>query len=336
VDLGVVLGGDLSTLAARAAEAEAAGFESLWVAETARTAYVQAAVVATATSRALVGTDIALAFPRSPTITAMTARDLAELSDGRFVLGLGTQVKRVNEQRFGVPFEHPAPKIAEHIDAVRAVLATFEGAAVDHRGRFYTITMPPFPGAGPAPDGGVPIYLAAVNALMAETAGRVADGVLGHPMTSPRWIREVVRPAVARGAEAANRSASQVNVSTGAIVQVSRDREQARLEAAFQVGFYATTRTYRPVLEMHGVQDRVEPLRAALAAGDLGALAREAMPLVDDLAIAGTPEEVVEKVAAFEGVADRIILSGAWVGPDPARIEANHRAILETFGPWNR
>src|SRR5206468_5872779 len=199
MELGIVVGGDLASLADRAAEAEAAGFESVWVAETARTAYIQAAVAAGATSRATIGTDIALAFPRSPAITAMVARDLAQLSEGRFVLGLGTQVKRVNEQRFSVPFEHPAPKIAEAVQAIRAVLGTFEGKPIDHRGRFYRITMPPFPGAGPAP-GGVPIYLAAVNALMAETAGRVADGVLGHPMTSPTWVHEVLRPAVERGA----------------------------------------------------------------------------------------------------------------------------------------
>ena len=332
MELGIVVGGDLASLADRAAEAEAAGFESVWVAETARTAYIQAAVAAGATSRATIGTDIALAFPRSPTITAMTARDLAELSGGRFVLGLGTQVKRVNEQRFGIPFEHPAPKIADHVEAVRAVLDTFAGAPIDHRGRFYRITMPPFPGAGPPPGGRIPIYLAAVNELMVETAGRVADGVLGHPMTSPRWIREVVRPAVARGAEAAGRTAAEVNVSTGSIVQISTDRQEARMEAAAQVGFYATTRTYRPVLEMHGLQDRVEPLRAALAAGDLAALAQEALPLVDDLAIAGTPDEVAAKVAAFEGVADRMILGGSWVGPDPVRIEANHRLMMQTFG----
>ena len=136
MQLGVVIGGDLRHLAGLAREVEEAGFESVWVAETARSAFVQAAVAASVTQRVLVGTNIALAFPRSPTITAMTARDLAELSGGRFILGLGTQVKRVNEQRFGVPFEHPAPKIAEAVEAIRAVLATFEGKPIDHRGRF--------------------------------------------------------------------------------------------------------------------------------------------------------------------------------------------------------
>src|SRR5436309_1903997 len=222
MDMGVVIGGDLREQAQLAREVEQAGFESAWVAETARSSFVQAAVACAATSRVTVGTDIALAFPRSPTITAMSARDLAELSGGRFILGLGTQVKRVNEQRFGVAFEHPAPKIAEAVEAIRAVLRTFAGHPIEHEGRFYSITMPPFPGAGPAP-GGVPIYLAAVNRVMAETAGRVADGVLGHPMTSPTWVREVLRPAVERGARESGRDPSTVSLTTGVILQVSED-----------------------------------------------------------------------------------------------------------------
>jgi probable F420-dependent oxidoreductase len=332
MELGVVVGGNLPQLGSLAADVERAGFESVWVAETARSAFVQAAVAASATSSVLVGTNIALAFPRSPTITAMSARDLAELSGGRFVLGLGTQVKRVNEQRFGIPFEHPAPKVAEAVEAIRAVLATFEGKPIDHRGRFFQITMPPFPGAGPAP-GPVPIYLAAVNALMAETAGRVADGILGHPMTSPEWIREVLRPALDRGARAAARQPSSVNLSTGVILQVARDRDAARREAALQVAFYATTRTYKPVLTLHGFEDRLEPLRRAFVRQDFAEMTEVALPMVDSLAVAGTPDECRERLAAFERLADRVILGGAWVGPSAERIAENHRLILETFAP---
>jgi probable F420-dependent oxidoreductase len=330
VELGVVIGGDLRSQGSLAREAEGAGFESVWVAETARSAFVQAAVACGATSRIAVGTNIALAFPRSPTITAMSARDLAELSGGRFILGLGTQVKRVNEQRFGVAFEHPAPKVAEAVEVIREVLATFQGEPIEHRGRFYEITMPPFPGAGPAP-GGVRIYLAAVNALMAEAAGRVADGVLGHPMTSPLWLKDVIRPAVERGAAAAGRDPSSVNVSTGLILQISDDRDEARREAALQVGFYATTRTYRPVLAMHGFEDRLEPLRRAFLLQDYPAMVDVALPMADVLAIAGSSGECRERVLEFEGLADRVILGGAWVGASEERLAANHRAIVETF-----
>ena len=331
MDLGLSIGGDLRRLADRARQAEDAGFESVWVAETARSVFVQAALVAQATSRVTIGTNIALVFPRSPTITAMAARDLAELSAGRFILGLGSQVKRVNEQRFGVSFEHPAPKMAEAVEVIREVLATFEGRPIDHRGRFYSVTMTPFPGAGPAP-GPLPIYIAAVNTRMAEAAGRTADGLLGHPLTSPHYIRTVVRPAVERGAASGGRT-DPVNISTSVIVQIARDREEARREAALQIAFYATTRTYKPVLELHGFADLVEPLRRAYVQGDLGMMIDLALPTVDTFSIAGPPEECQARLAEFDGVADRLILGGAWVGPSEARLEENHRLIMEAFAP---
>ena len=331
MDLGISIGGDLRRLEALARQAEDAGFESVWVAETARSVFVQAALAVRATSRITVGTNIALAFPRSPTITAMAARDLAELSGGRFVLGLGSQVKRINEQRFGVAFEHPAPKMAEAVEVIREVLGTFDGKPIDHRGRFYSVTMPPFPGAGPAP-GRVPIYIAAVNTGMAQAAGRCADGLLGHPLTSPAYIREVVRPAVQRGMASGART-DPVSISTSVILQVALDREQARREAALQIAFYATTRTYRPVLQLHGFDDLVEPLRGAFAQGDLSRMIDVALPMVDTFAVAGTAGECRDRLAGFEGVVDRIILGGAWVGPSDERLEENHRFILDAFAP---
>jgi alkanesulfonate monooxygenase SsuD/methylene tetrahydromethanopterin reductase-like flavin-dependent oxidoreductase (luciferase family) len=171
---------------------------------------------------------------------------------------------------------------------------------------------------------------------MAETAGRVADGVLGHPMTSPEWIRAVVRPAVTRGAARAGRTPEEVNITTGVILQISEDRDEARREAALQVGFYATTRTYRPVLSMHGFDDRVEPLRRAFVRGDFAGMADVAMGMVDVLAVAGTAAECRERVERLDGLVDRVILGGAWVGPSEERLNQNHRAILETFAPRTR
>jgi probable F420-dependent oxidoreductase len=332
MDLGIVLGPPLRELDGQAREAEDAGFESVWCAETARSAYVQAAIIGAATSRVAVGTDIALAFPRSPTITAMAARDLAELTDGRFVLGLGTQVRRIVEDRFSAPFDRPAARVSDAIEAIRAVLHAYGGDPIDHQGPFYRIVMPPFPGAGAAP-GQVPIYLAAVNRVMLETAGRVADGVLGHPMTSPAWVREVVRPAIARGAAEAGRDPSVVNVSTSVILQMAVDRAEARREAALQIGFYATTPSYKPVLEFHGYGELLTPLRKAFGRRDFAAMAEIAEPMVNDLAVAGDPDECREHLATFEGAVDRVILGGAWVGPSEERMRANHALILETFGP---
>jgi probable F420-dependent oxidoreductase len=332
MDLGIVIGGELATLPALARRAEEAGFESVWVAETARSAFVQATLAIQATERITVGTAVALAFPRSPAITAMTARDLDELSGRRFVLGLGPQVKRVNEDRFGVAFEHPAPKMAEYVEAVRAVFGSFGGVPPEHRGRFYSITMAPFPGAAP-PGRPIPIYLAAVNPKMAEAAGRVADGVSGHPMTSPKYVQEVLRPAIERGAADAGRDPSEISVTTSLVVQVDPDGDRARREAAMQLGFYATTRTYAPVLAMHGLEDLVGTLRKAYVRGDLAAMGEIAMPLVDHLAVAGTPDEARERLRAFEGVVDRVILGSAWVGPDAERLRSTYELLLETFAP---
>ena len=330
-DIGIVVGGHMSLIADLARAAEDGGYESVWVAETAHTPFVQAAVAAEATSRVTIGTAIALAFPRSPTIVASTARDLQELSGGRFVLGLGSQVKRVNVQRFGVPFEHPAPKMAEYAEVVREVLATFDGEALEHRGRFYDITMPPFPGAAPVPR--IPLYLAGVNEKMIETAGRVYDGLLGHPMTSPKYVAEVVRPAVERGAVAAGRDPSEINVTISVILQVSDDLEAARRQAAYQIAFYATTRTYKPVLALHGFEELAGPLREAHAAGDLERMADVAMPMVDTYAICGSAGSCREQLGAFDGLVDRIVLGGAWVGPDRSAIVENYRRILTDIRP---
>lgn len=330
-DIGVTVSAAPGDVPALARLAEEAGFESVWVAETSSSAWVAAALACHSTSRVKVGTNIALAFPRSPTLTAMAARDLAELSGGRFVLGLGSQVKAVNERRFSVPFEHPAPKMREYVEVVRKVLGAFGGGPIEHRGRFYTVTMPPFPGGTPV--GTVPIYVAAVNERMAEAAGRVADGVLGHPMTSPAYVAEVLRPAVQRGAAAGGRDPSEVSVTTSVIVQASDDVERARFEAALQIGFYATTRTYAPVLALHGFADRVAPLREAHARGDLSALADIAMPMVDAFAIVGPAEACRERLAAYEGVVDRLVLGGAWVGPSREELVAHARALIEAFAP---
>jgi probable F420-dependent oxidoreductase len=321
----------MPAIAEMATMAEDGGYESVWVAETAYSAYVQAALACQATSSVKVGTNIALAFPRSPTITAMTARDLAELSGGRFILGLGSQVKRVNEHRFSVRFEHPAPKMAEYVNVVREVLATFGGSTVDHRGRFYTVTMNPFPGA--APVGDVPIHIAAVNAKMCEAAGRVADGILGHPLTSPKYLVEVVRPAVERGASSAGRDPAEVSITNSVILQLNEDRERARFEAALQIAFYATTRTYAPVLAMHGFEDRIAPLRDAYRTFDLPTMADLAAPMVETYAITGTAEECRDQLQQFDGLVDRLLLGGAWVGPDQQAIAENYRRILHTFRP---
>jgi alkanesulfonate monooxygenase SsuD/methylene tetrahydromethanopterin reductase-like flavin-dependent oxidoreductase (luciferase family) len=211
------------------------------------------------------------------------------------------------------------------------VLGSFEGAPPGHEGRFYRITMPPFPGAG-VPESPVPIYLAAVNEKMAETAGRVADGISGHPMNSTEYLSKVVVPAIERGAESAGRDMSEISVTTNLITQVAKDGADAKQLASVQLAFYATTRSYAPVLAMHGFEDLVAPIREAHGRGDFGAMSELAAPMVDTLTAAGTPDEVRDRVQSFEGIADRVILGGSWVSASPERANENFELLLETFG----
>jgi probable F420-dependent oxidoreductase len=331
VRIGLAVGGPLALVAEASRACEDGGIDALWVAETARTAFVQATVALQATQRATVGTSIALAFPRSPVITAMTARDLAELSNGRFVLGLGTQVKRVNELRYSTPFEHPAPKMREVIEVCHAVWRAYGGEPIDHRGRFYTVTMPPFPGGSPSP-GKIPIYLAAVNPGMVRLTGEAADGLLGHPFSSPRYFTEVVRPALDEGLARAGRKSDEVRVVAGVICSVDDDPRKALEDAKMQIAFYGTTRTYKPVFDVHGWGDVVDPLREAHAKGDvaamIGCITDE---MAETYAVTGTAADVREKLRRWEGLADEVYLGAPWASPDLARTTEVYLRLIDAF-----
>jgi alkanesulfonate monooxygenase SsuD/methylene tetrahydromethanopterin reductase-like flavin-dependent oxidoreductase (luciferase family) len=151
-------------------------------------------------------------------------------------------------------------------------------------------------------------------------------------MNSTKYLSEVVMPAIERGARAAGRNRKEISVTTNLITQVAKDSKEAKLLAAVQLAFYATTRSYAPVLEMHGFADLVTPLREAHARGDFAEMQKLALPMVDELAAAGTPDEVRERVMRFEGIADRVILGGAWVSGSPGRANENFDLLLGTFG----
>lgn len=319
---GIAISGDLVTLGDLARRCEDAGFTSVWVPETARTVPVQAAVIAQATHTASIGSSVALSFVRSPVITAMAARDLAELSNGRFILGLGTQVKRVNEHRYSVPFEHPAPKMAEVIEVCREVWRAFAGDPIDHQGRFYTVTLPPFPGAGPPP-APIPIYIAAVKERMLALVGASADGFLGHPFSSPAYLRDVALPAIEAGAKGAGRSRADVTVVQSLICSPGNDVEQARWAAKAQIAFYGTTRTYRGVFEHHGFGDVVDRLRDAHARGDVAAMVDHITDeMCDTYAVAGSPEQVRAGLDRYDGLADVVMLNPPWAMPGARSDEA--------------
>jgi probable F420-dependent oxidoreductase len=264
---------DLKSSADYARKVEAMGYDCLWSSETQHDPYLPLAVAATNTTRIKLGTNIATVFSRSPMITAHIAWDLQKASGGRFTLGLGSQVKGHNERRFSVKWESPGPKMAEAIRALRAIWDCWQnGTKLDFKGRFYTFdVMTPFFNPGPIEHPKIPIFVAAVNPYMCGVAGELCDGMHVHPFNSPKYLREVVRPAVEDGLRRSGRSAKDFTYATSTFV-VLGDTEAERAEQARmvkqQIAFYGSTRTYEPVLAAHGWQDLTPKLHRKSIEGD--------------------------------------------------------------------
>jgi probable F420-dependent oxidoreductase len=330
--IGIAVGGSIPEVGRLASRAEAAGLESIWLAELDHSAFVQAAAAISATSRIGVGTAVALAFPRSPTITAMTAWDLDEMSGDRFRLGLGPQVKRILEARFSVHVAKPAPQMREYVRAVRAVWAANRGEPVTHEGESYRITMPTFHGTPRPERRDTPILLAAVGPVMSAVAGEVADGLIGHPLASPLYLREAVLPAVATGLERAGRPSAACPISGTLLVSLGEDADAARRAARIQIAFYATTPSYKPILALHDRLDLPRDLRRAFVNRDLDRMAELIDDeLLDSIAIAGRPDEAADRLKAWGGTVERAILGVPWYGLGPERQREAVEAALE-FG----
>lgn len=269
-----------------AAAAEAVGLDAIWTTETQHDPFLPLALAAGATARIRLGTAIAVAFPRSPTVTAHTAWDLARASQGRFILGLGTQVKAHIERRFGVPWDAPVARLRDYIAAVRAVWAAWQtGERLRHEGPYYTLKlMTPFFNPGPIPYPEPPIYIAGVNQGLCRLAGEVCQGFHGHVFSTPAYLRNAVLPWIAEGLAAAGRerSAIQINGSVFVVVGQGAERERMRAEVRQQIAFYASTPSYAPVLEHHGWADRGAALGALAGRGRWAEMAA----LVDDAMLA--------------------------------------------------
>jgi probable F420-dependent oxidoreductase len=240
-----------------AAAAEEQGADGIWSAEVGHDPYLPLLPAATATRRITLGTAIAVAFPRSPMVHAQAAWDLQRASGGRFVLGLGAQVRAHNERRYSVPGDRPAARMRDLVRAVRAIWRSFqEGAPLDHRGDFYRLSLlPPFFNPGPLEAGPPRICLAAVSEPMLRVAGAEADGVHVHPLHTERYLDAVVLPTVRAAATQAGRDPNALDLVVPAMIATGRtDSEVRSTREAMraQVAFYASTPTYRPVLELEG------------------------------------------------------------------------------------
>src|SRR6476469_10180933 len=207
VDTGIMASG-LDDIATRAREQEDIGYDGLLTAETASDPFLPLVIAAEHTERIELGTGIAVAFARTPMLTAYTANDLQRHSKGRFFLGLGSQIKPHIERRFSMPWSHPAARMREYILAMRAIWESWEtGSKLDFRGDFYTHTlMTPFFSPGPNPFGPPTVYLAAVGEHMTRVAGEVCDGLIPHPLTTERYLRERTVPLLEEGLAVSGRT----------------------------------------------------------------------------------------------------------------------------------
>jgi probable F420-dependent oxidoreductase len=324
VDMGQYAG-SVEEAAQAAVRAERFGYDGWWAFETKHDPFLGCAIAAERTGRVTVGTGIAVAFARNPMTVAVQANDVQALSGGRFVLGLGTQIKPHIAKRYSMEWSHPAPRMREFVLAVRAIWdAWANGTPLDFRGGFYTHTlMTPFFDPGRNLHGEPPVVMAAVGPLMTEAAGEVADGMFCHAFSTERYLREVTLPALQRGAAKAGRTLEGFELSAPSFVVAADTEEEIAAGVAAvrsQIGFYGSTPAYRPVLEAHGWGELQDELNALTKRGAWEQVAG----LIDDeilhtFAVVGTPEEAVEEVRRRYGdVATRITIATP-DGADPQR-----------------
>lgn len=305
------------------AEAEAAGAEAVWVLDVRRDPYLTSAAALRGTTRIQVGTDVAVAFSRSPAVTAQCAWDLAGWSGGRFVLGLGSQVGPTLKDRFGVEADHPAPRLADYVRAVRACWDAYRTGHGRHMGEYYRIRMPLFqPGADDPWPAEIPLYTAGVNPVMTAVAGEVADGFAAHMYCTTAYLDDVIRPALRAGAERAERAAPPVLMG----LVVGRDRATL----ARGMGVY-TVPGYRRVLDHAGLGDVADQALALIAERrrpeaekllDEHVLDLLGVTLLDDLAAA---------IRRWAPHAERLALSVPWYGVPHEQQMAEFRDLLKAI-----
>jgi len=316
----------LKDIPAIAKAAEEIGFASLWTSETQHDPFLPCTLIAEHTAQMQMGTAIAVSFARSPATIAYTAWDLAAQSNGRFILGLGTQVKAHIERRFGMPWpESVTGKLREQIQVMRALWDCWQNdTKLNFRGEYYKITlMSPFFKPGPLPSlpspkgeglgvRSIPIYIAGVNTGLAKLAGEICEGFHAHPFNSPRYLSEVMLPAIEEGAKKTNRKREDVMVSVTAFVATSPEEENF---ARAQLSFYASTPSYRAVMDFHGWGEAAEKLSAHAAKGEwteMPMLITDEM--LNEFCLVTSPEKLASGLKKrYDGIADRLTLYSPFV-----------------------
>jgi probable F420-dependent oxidoreductase len=337
VKIDCILSGSFDEIEARAQALEADGYDGVATAETSHDPFFPLLLAARATERLELATEVAIAFARTPMTMALIANDLQLASKGRFTLGLGSQIKPHIERRFSMPWSHPAARMREFILAMRAIWDAWSGGAkLDFRGEFYTHTlMTPFFDPGPNPFGTPRVNLAAVGDRMTEVAGEVADGMILHPFTTERYVREVTLPGLERGFTAGGRTRAAFTISLPVFVVTGRNDaecERARAGTKRQIAFYGSTPGYHGVLRLHGWEDVGAQLNELSRKGEwvaMGELITDEM--LDAFAVVAAPDDVAAAIVArFGDVLDRVSFDAPY-DSDPEMWTAA-RAQLKALG----
>jgi alkanesulfonate monooxygenase SsuD/methylene tetrahydromethanopterin reductase-like flavin-dependent oxidoreductase (luciferase family) len=338
----------LKDVPAIAKAAEEIGFDALWTQETQHDPFLPCALIAEHTTHLRAGTAIAVSFSRSPANIAYTAWDLAAQSQGRFILGLGTQVKAHIERRFGQPWpESPVKKLREQIEVLRAFWDCWQNKTkLNYRGEYYKITlMSPFfnPGSLPHPSpsrstltglplgegtlGPIPIYIAGVNTGLAKLAGELCEGFHAHPFHSLRYMNEIILPAIEEGAAKKERKGKDVSVSVTAFVATTPEEMNF---ARAQISFYASTPSYRPVMDLHGWADVAEKLSMHAAKGEwfeMPMLITDEM--LDEFCLVTDENGLADGLKKrYDGIADRLTIYTPFV---PGEKDEWWRGLAEKF-----
>ena len=329
------IGDSARELAEQALAAEAAGIDCVWTPELFRSSVTQATWLAAKTEKVGIATGIAWAFTRSAFILAVSALDIDEMSGGRFRLGLGAGVKRLNETWHDVEYGKPAPHLRETIEATRQIMEqASSGQPIRFEGEYVDIDIKGWIRPHKAAREKVPIYTAAMQEGMCRMAGDVADGLIGHPMCPVKWVDEVMVPSFEKGLSRSGRQRSDLDFLPTVCCAIDDDETRAIDAARRTIAFYATVRTYKPLWEMHGFADAAEAAGDAFRKGDLAAVP-EAIPdaMVEAYTAAGPLDKVRTRV---EEMAERG--DGLWLTPPtyfipPEQLLDYQAKIVEAFGP---
>ncbi|MEU0499422.1 LLM class flavin-dependent oxidoreductase [Mycobacterium sp. NPDC006124] len=329
-----VVGADLKSLAQTAEAADDAGFDATWASEFySRSGSISMAAMANSTQNCRIGSSILYGVGRSPLVLATEAADLDELSNGRLVLGIGNGTKRMMSDWHGVAdTSAPALRMEELVVLLRRIWNLHEGP-IHHEGRFYTMNLTPT-GEVPPPSRAIPIITAGVRPRMCEAAGRVADGLAGHPLFTTAYVQEIVRPAIARGAAHADRDPSDVEVVSMVMCSIHEDVEVARRELAQQIAFYSSVKSYETVLDVNGFAAEGKTIREAFAQRDFSAMfAAVSEEMIDTMGVAGTADQVRAGLRRYEGVLDHIMLYSPSIGIAPERVQENLESLIRECSP---